>query len=187
MVDFNYEIRYVEAMLPELEKYLRSRELYRLVFVPREDAEPPYPTLTLGTFLLALKRAEGFFRSPAQHSQWQKLAQETEQLRSRWNQAWQEKAKLDATSRIRRWGDFLREVFQKPADQVDRYGYEVRNRVILDLLKAEVPDHLEVWNALEQWDQRLQERWLKGNFLWESDLADHFPATLYWYLWGKPC
>lgn len=187
MVDFNYEIRYVETMLPELEKYLRSRELYRLVFVPREGDEPPYPTLTLGTYLLALKRAQGFIKTANQQSHWQKLARETDHLRSKWKQAWLDKARLDSSSRLRRWGDFLREYLQKPADQIDRYVYEVRNRVILELLKEENPDLSETWNTLEQLDQRLRERWLKGNFIWESELETSFPPDLFWFLWGKPC
>lgn len=187
MVDFNYEMRYVEAILPELEEYLRSRELYRMVHVPHEESQPPYPTLTLGTFLLALKRAQGFARTAHEHSQWQKLARETDQLRARWRQAWHEKSSLDANARLRRWGDFLREYFQKPADQIDRFAYEARNRVILELLKGELPELSDVWSSLEQLDQRLQERWLTGNFIWESELETHFPLDPYWYLWGQPC
>lgn len=187
MFGFNYEIRYVEAMLPELESYLHSRELYRLVFVPKEANEPPYPTLTIGTYLLALKRAQGFAQTAAQHAQWQKLAQESEQIKARWRQAWLEKTKLDSSSRLRRWGDFLREYLQKPADQIDRYVYEVRNRVILELIKEECPDLPDIWKTLDQLDQRLQERWIKGTFIWESELSPHFAVDRYWYLWGKPC
>jgi len=187
MVDFNYEIRYIAAMLPELESYLRSRELYRMVFLPREGDNPPYPTLTLGTYLLALKRAEGFSKTAAQRSQWQKLARETDHLRTKWRQAWLEKAKLDSSSRLKRWGDFLREYLQKPADQIDRYRYEVRNRVILELLKEENPELSDTWNTLEQLDQQLRDRWLKGDFIWESELRAHFPSDTYWFLWGQPC
>lgn len=187
MVDFNYEIRYVEAVLPELEKYLHSRELYRLVFIPKEAGEPPYPTLTIGTYLLALRRAQGFAKSTTELSQLQKLVQETDHLRLRWRQAWLDKTKLDSLSRLRRWGDFLREYLQKPADQVDRYVYEVRNRVILELLKEENPELTDLWDKLTQLDQRLRERWVMGNFIWESDLAPHFPTHPYWYLWGEPC
>lgn len=187
MAGFDYEIRYVEAMLPELEKYLHSRELYRVVFVPKESNEPPYPTLTIGTYLLALKRAQGFSRTAAEHSRWQKLSQETDQVRLRWRQAWLDKAKLDSSSRLRRWGDFLREYLQKPADQIDRYSYEVRNRVILELLKEEIPESSDLWDTLVQLDQRLQERWIRGNFVWESDLEAHFSPIQYWFLWGKPC
>jgi hypothetical protein len=187
MVDFNYEIRYVETILPELEKYLRSQELYRMVFVPREGKEPPYPTLTLGTYLLALKRAQGFIKTANQQSHWQKLARETDRLRSQWRQAWIDKARLDSSSRLKRWGDFLREYLQKPADQLDRYAYEVRNRVILELLKEENPEHLETWNTLEQLDQRFRERWIKGDFIWETELETTFPSDPFWFLWGKPC
>ncbi len=187
MVDFNYEIRYIKATLPEMEKYLQSRDLYRLIFVPTEKGEPPYPTLTIGTFLLALERAKGFSKTAAQQSQWKKFAQETDHLRNRWRQAWLDKAKLDASSRIRRWQDFLREYLQKPADQIDRYVYEARHRVILELLRGENPDLREVWDTLQQLDQRLQERWIKGDFIWESEIQAHFPADHFWYLWGKPC
>ncbi len=187
MVDFNYEIRYIEALLPEMEKYLRSRELYRVVFIPKEAGEPPYPTLTLGTFLLALKRAQGFCKTAAQHSQWQKNARETDRLRARWRQAWLEKAKLDSSARLRRWQDFLREYLQKPADQIDRYAYEVRNRVILDLLREQNPELPEIWGTLEQLDQHLQARWIRGEFLWESELQSTFPVDQFWFLWGKPC
>mgnify|MGYP005833442603 CR=1 FL=1 len=187
MVDFNYEIRYVEAMLPELEKYLRSRELYRMVFVPQEGKEPPYPTLTLGTYLLALKRAQGFIKTANQQSLWQKLAQETDRIRSQWRLAWMDKARLDSSSRLKRWGDFLREYLQKPADQIDRYAYEARHRAILELLQDENSQHPEIWNSLEQLDQRLKERWIKGDFIWEIDLQKNFPIDPFWFLWGKPC
>lgn len=187
MVDFNYEIRYVKTVLLELEKYLHSQELYRMVFVPREGKQPPYPTLTLGTYLLALKRAQGFMKTGNQRSQWQKLACETDHLRSQWRQAWLDKARLDSSARLKRWGDFLREYLQKPADQIDRYTYESRNRVILELLKEETPEYTETWNTLMQLDQRLKERWIKSDFIWETALAMTFPPDPFWFLWGKPC
>ncbi|MCS6907264.1 MAG: hypothetical protein RML93_05205, partial [Anaerolineales bacterium] len=143
-------------------------------------------SLTHGTYLLALNRARGIAQTAAEHSRWQNSALEVEDLRRRWHRAWLDKAKLDASSRLRRWEDFLREYWQKPADQIDRYAYEARNRVILELLKEETPETLEIWDRLAQLDQRLRERWIQGEFLWEKEQAAQFPPAPYWFLWGRP-
>jgi len=66
------------------------------------------------------------------------------------------------------------------------YGYEVRLRVLLNLLGAEIK---EVESALQEHldslDLLLQALFISGEFIWESELADGFPVDQYWYLWGE--
>ena len=64
------------------------------------------------------------------------------------------------------------------------YAYQVRDRVILDLLDAElsIAGEMEHQNMLVL-DQTLHKLTKPGTFIWEMDIRPGFPIEKYWYLY----
>jgi hypothetical protein len=103
----------------------------------------------------------------------------------RWRVAWERKASWEFKSRLRQWGNFLKEVRVDPEDHIGYYRYEVRFRVMIDFLKPDIrdvdPSYLEQLDSL---DLLLRALFAPGDFIWEPELQKEFPADDFWYLWG---
>lgn len=181
----DYDLRYVAAINTILEPYLLSRDLYWLPGISAKPGESPYSTLTPGNLLLALKRAEALTTSPLEKMEFQKQRSRFEEIHNRWLSAWRSKCQQDFRNRLTLWTTFLEELFDDPEVNQDRYPFEVTRRVLLNLL---LPHLLNLATAEEQLlllaDKRLKANWLRGDFVWESDLASAFPEVDYWFLYG---
>lgn len=187
MDKYNYEIRYLQAVLPQLESYLLSSDLYRMIFIPTQRGEPSYPSLSLGAFLLSLKKAHGHSRFRANQMELTKINEEVVTLRQHWRQAWENKALREMQNRANLWQTYLSELIANPNEQMDRFIYEVRQRVILELLCQEiVQPNAPVMANLELLDQILRSSFHTGEFIWDTELEAEFPSPPYWFLWGKP-
>jgi hypothetical protein len=57
MSSFDYELRYLNAGISELQTYLLSKELYWPIGIRASRGEKGYPRLTLGNLLLSLVKA----------------------------------------------------------------------------------------------------------------------------------
>lgn len=184
---FDYESNFISSVLTELESYLLGKELFRLTRLSAPSGLPPYPSLTLGTLLLSLLKARALAAHPKQTAQITHLEHEINAYRQRWRSAWEKKAHSEAQNRIAMWRTFLGELFSAPAENLDRYPYEVRQRVMIELLKDEMniaPDSLQ--KEIEQSDSLLRGMLKPAQFLWPSELEPSFPAERFWFLWGKP-
>ncbi|MDD5466819.1 MAG: hypothetical protein PHS96_03340 [Anaerolineales bacterium] len=187
MTSANYDLAYVQAGVASLEAYLLSGELYWPLDAAPLPGEPPYPRLTLGGLLLAVRRASGRRLSPAEVTLLRESEHELEATRRRWAAAWQGKARREFTSRLRLWRDYLNDYRENPQEHLDRYAYEARRRVMLELLLPETGEtpaaELELLGAL---DRVLHGVFAQDGFIWEAELAPAFPEAPYWYLWGTP-
>jgi hypothetical protein len=180
-----YDIRYLEAGLLDLEGYLLSREIYWPVGASAPAGGPPYPRLTLGNLLLSRARLGARPLSPAQTTQLERLDRQLEEKRSQWRAAWGHKAQLEFHHRLNLWRDFLEEYRQNASGNADRYAYESRRRVLLEFLESEAGSipaaEKELLSGL---DLLLKGVFVPGPFIWEPELQDAFPAGKYWYLYG---
>lgn len=181
-----YDLRYLEASLPELQAYLLSGELYWHLEVLPPPGEPAYPRLTLGNLLLSARRLSGLSLDSALSTRRLRLETRLESEQSRWRSAWSQKAAREFASRLRQWGSYLEEYRRQPENQAAYYPYEVRLRLLLALLAAASdaipPAELEL---LEGLDALLRAALLPGEFTWEPELSASFPPELYWYLYGS--
>lgn len=186
MPEFEYYQTYLRAALEGLEQYLLSDDLYQSMSV-RPTTARNYPSLTLGSLLLYQKYAQPLARTGAEQTSLQKLETELDVFRTRWRVAWEGKASREFEARLRQWGNALQEIREDPVENTAYFRYEVRSRVMLDLLKREAseisPAHLEHLKTL---DSILQVRFERGNFIWEPEFMPAFPQDTYWYLWGQP-
>ena len=181
-----YLKRYVEAALEGLKDYLLSDDLFWPMDAHAPLGEGAYPALTLGNTLLFLAMLRARWASPDVEEQVRALEERLHAIHTRWPTAWERKASREWRSRLRQWGRFVEELRSDAREHAAYYAYEVRLRVILDLLAengARVDRDDE--DALRTLDARLKERWRRGGVLWPRQLMSGFPEERFWYLWGE--
>lgn len=187
MPSIEYDLKYIQAGLVDLEGYLLSKELYWPVGASAPAGETHYPRLTLGNLLLARARLSGRELSSEQRSEFDRLDKRVQEIRQQWQVAWGQKATREFSARLRLWRDFLNEYRKQPKANLDRYAYEVNRRVTLQLLSSEtgeVPgEEVELLSGL---DELLRAVFLPGQFVWDAELEASFPENIYWYLYGMP-
>ncbi len=189
MPSLEYDRTFLQAGIPELEKYLLSDEIYWPLGLRALQGEAPFPRMTLGWLLLARERARGWQASgipPAQSHVIEQLAIRMDAIRTRWRAAWENKARQEFRSRLTLWTNFINEYRKDRGGHANRYPYEVQRRAMLHLLQQEareIPDpELEL---LHRMDRFLQSVLAPGEFVWEAEIAPAFPRDVYWYLYGS--
>jgi hypothetical protein len=195
VLQVEYDLRYLKAGVEELEQYLLSNQLYWPVHVVTPTGETPYPRLTPGELLLAREKLRAHSLSPGYNNgvtspvqpKLDRLEGDFEVIRSKWRGNWGKKAAQDFSSRLALWRNFLGDYRKVPDDQAPFYAYEVRTRVILQLLEPEavgIPAaELDMRTGL---DTLLQAILVPGEFIWEAALEAGFPKADYWYLYAQP-
>jgi len=181
-----YDLRYVRAALEVLEEYVLSEEVFWPIGVNPPEGEPDYPRLTLDGLLLARVRLEAHTMSTEEKDQVERVRSKMDVNRSKWRVAWEKKAGQCYRVRVRMWGDFIQEYQDNPMDNTDRYSYEVRLRVMLELLKSEINgQHTEEIELLNGLDGYLKRVLVPDRFIWEAEIQIGFPRDMFWFLYGK--
>jgi hypothetical protein len=187
MPSAEYDLGYIRAALQELETYLLTKKLFWPINASSPPGEPVYPRLTLGGLLLAQARSKARWLSPSLNTELAELERHLDILQDRWRAAWGRKAAWEFRSRLEQWKNYLNELRADPEDFAATYGYEVRLRVMLDLLTPSMDDsdpaYLDLLTGL---DALLKVLLIPGEFIWEEELERGFPEETYWYLWGEP-
>jgi len=186
MKSFEYDLCYLQAALDIFEKYLLSDEVFWPLNTSPPPGEPDYPQLTLDGMLLAAKRLEARQKTRIQKDQLEQAISDLELNRSRWRVAWEQKAKRCFRARLRMWKEFIEEYQNNPQENADRYAYEVRLRVMLDLVKSEInPNNMAEISLLQNLDGYLKKVLTQASFIWDGGLQSGFPTETYWYLYGR--
>lgn len=184
---FEYDFGYLSAAISELETYLLSDELFWPVSANPPARTQPYPRLTLGGLLLFIKRAEAFALSASQTSQVIQIENRLAQIKIKWRTKWEEKANNEYVSRLNQWRNYIEEYRQDPDKHGDYYPYEIRWRVIVQLLDNEISKLDDaIFELRDGLDQMLRSNFTQGNFVWEDQLIQIFPESTFWYLYGFP-
>lgn len=195
VLQVEYDLRYLKAGVEELEQYLLSSQLYWPVHVITPTGGTPYPRLTPGELLLAREKLRAYslsaeykneVASPVR-AEIDRLERDFETIRLKWRINWGKKSAQDFSARLFLWRNFLGEYRKVPDDQAPFFAYEVRSRVIMQLLEPEAVDipvaELDMRKGL---DTLLRAILLSGEFIWEAALEPGFSKAEYWYLYGQP-
>ncbi|MBN2386179.1 MAG: hypothetical protein JXB85_04110 [Anaerolineales bacterium] len=170
------DLSFFEAGVDELADFLLSNEL----FWPLSSGRCELPRLTVGGLLLAQAR----LRARVERFRLERCELQLEATRVKWRVAWEAKSRLEARTRLDLWTHYLSDYRLLPEEHADRYQHEVQWRVMLHLLKAQLPAPIAETEILVGLDQVLQAGFLPGDFVWEVDLVPAFPRDPYWYLYG---
>jgi hypothetical protein len=183
----DYDLRYLQGGIGDLENYLLSPQLQWPLGLRANPSEAPYPPLTIENLLLARQRLVGRDLSTIHVKHIEQFDLEFQKVRACWRVAWGEKAARGFHHRLGLWQHFLNEWFTNPPSERDRYPYEVRLRVMLELLQSEVKSlPPETTEQLAGLDKRLHSTWQPGGFVWLNELQAAFPIQPYWFLYGSP-
>ncbi|MBN1454545.1 MAG: hypothetical protein JW963_26240 [Anaerolineales bacterium] len=175
MITAEKDRAYLEAGIPELGDYLLSHELYWPIAARGYDL----PRLTIGGILLAKTRLE------ARAERIEALVAHLNAVRSKWQVAWETKAGREVQARMRLWSNYLADYRHNPEGHADAYPHEVRSRVMLHLLLAELAAPPAEQEGLSQLDAVLRTSLSSSGFIWETDLQPGFPREVYWFLYGN--
>jgi hypothetical protein len=186
MTDQNFDLSYLSAGLEELEPYLLSKELFWNVTTPPHLHV--FPKLTIGNILLALANLDGMSKSgqlsPQDKTEYARLERNIEALHQKWAVAWGNKANHEYESRLRQWLHYLNELNDDPENNAPYYSTEVRNRVLLELLKESSPESAEP--DLASLDTVLRAKLTDGKFVWDKEVQPGYPEKDFWFLYGFP-
>jgi len=166
------DISFVSQALPQMQDYLLSNELYW-------PLSGSLPRLTPGSLLLTILRLRVY-----QPSEAQKAGIQLDVLRTKWHTAWEKKVGRELANRMRLWSQFLSDFTNSPEQNADSYPSEARGRAILQLLLAELPEPPEM-APLAQLDSILKAHLIPSGFIWDAPLQAAFPASDFWFLYGK--
>ena len=185
MPSAEYDLGYLKTGSQQLEKYLLSDVLYWPVGKKQPPGLPPYPRITPGGLLLAMSRAAVTCQTNKEQLQFNKLVGEINNIRASWTVFWEKKGQREFNARLTLWKNFLEDYKVNPVDQFDRYSYEIKHRVQLELLHKDISinsDSLEFLAALEL---ILKVYFQSGEFIWDEKLEEAFPPDSYWFLYGS--
>ena len=186
MQSAEYDLKYLQAAVNQLEDYLLSEVLFWPIGVREPAGTPPYPKLTLGGLLLARIRARTMLNSQQDNIKFEQLDTDINQVRTKWTVNWGEKAAREFQVRLTLWRNYIEEYRVDPDSQYDRYAYEVSRRVQLELLSHETKSIPSAgFELLKNLDSFLQTTFVPGHFIWENYLIPGFLADPYWYLYGN--
>jgi hypothetical protein len=189
MYQTDKDITYVQSTVHELEEYLLSDILFWPITGKGGKPLPVGETqLTIGNLLLSMKRlsAAGELSSRAL-SEATGLTGLVQRVRCQWKSNWDIKANAEINSRLTQWSHYLGEVASEPGWQHGNYSYNIRQRVILELLIGDVEMPLPTEQAyLASLDQRLRSITVPSKFVWNEKLKSGFPDQIFWFLYRKP-
>jgi len=185
MYSIEQDLTYVQSTVHELEEYLLSDVLFWPVTAKGGKQLAGGTTqLTIGNLLLSLKRLE---TADSAFTQARELGNQVEQVRKQWKSNWDKKAGAEIRSRLTQWDHYLAEVAGAQGGAHGDYSYNIRQRVILELLLADVDKPLpKEQTYLAALDQRLRSRTQPTAFIWDASLQAGFPEQLFWFLYRKP-
>lgn len=186
-MEFAYEIQYLQAGTEELEAYLLSDDLFWPIHAAPPAGMQPYPRLTLGGLSLAQKRAGALIKSREEAWQVEQIIRRIDIARQKWRLRWDDKAHRELMSRLMQWRNYLQEYRQDPVRHAAYYPYEIRWRVLIELLEKNVEAVSENENELRTGlDLILKSVFKPGEFVWDKELQPAFAEDAYWYLYGRP-
>ncbi|MCC6147427.1 MAG: hypothetical protein IT308_07660 [Anaerolineaceae bacterium] len=114
------------------------------------------------------------------------LLSRIDEIRDYWRTHWIKKIKKEIPARLSLWGSFLREA-KEDGITLSEYCYQVRLRVMLELLVGGLPDPPDVYKqqllALDQLLGLITSPW---SFVWEAEVMPAFPEAGYWFLYRTP-
>ncbi|HWQ04965.1 MAG TPA: hypothetical protein VN452_06385 [Longilinea sp.] len=171
---------FLESSLTELPEFVLSKEIYWPIGIqPNRIFASNLPQLSIGNIRLASARLVAG-KDSGKDAQ---LISAIDQVFTQWRSNWAKKAALEYSSRLNLWKDRLAELISDPSQAI--YRYEIRLRVILDLLQDDLllePSQTQV-DLLAGLDARLQASTILSEFIWDPDIQDGFPKERFWYLY----
>lgn len=181
------DLAVLQEMAGQMEEYLKSETL----FWPMQYSN--MPQLTLGGYWLRQHRLTALHTllTGEQQVQLSAAIKTFETAVSDWVVRTEQRAHAELETRIRLWGEYLRDVFGRKSIEIATYSARVEVRAIIAVLvnQLQQPPYTLKPSLLEfilQEDKGLQARWQNGPFVWPEAWQPAYPQPEYWWLYGHP-
>lgn len=187
MTDFQDDLNFLKAALPDLQSYVLSTDVFWPLRLPLTmPGTKQSIQLTIGSLQLSLTRLSVLPLSAEQQAELESLRVGIEGVREEWRANWAQKATREHTSRLHLWQQYLRELRGEPRQQSAYYANEVRQRTIMQLLASEMLDGVSAKEEeqLHMLDSILRGLTEPGVFVWEAEAAPAFSQDTFWYLYA---
>jgi len=185
MIENDYA--FLRASVSQLEDYLLSDVLYYPVTADGgRQLRGDTTRLTLGNLLLSVRRLEADALPEDIRNKADEAIGQVNHIRNRWQSNWKRKAGLEIQNRLRLWKNYLDDWRENSPSAAGEYRYNVRLRVILELLFSESDElFVQEHELLRSLDSRLKAKGTAGQFIWDSRYQNVFPTDRYWFLYLK--
>lgn len=181
------------AMANGLEEYVRGGELYGSV----DDGgmystDPNMPSLTLGAFLVRLRRLAWLEdrMTPEQKAVLTEIEAEHERVRTDWAYHYQGKLHNEAGARLHSLEAFFAECEDNRRACHDDYLPEALRRTMLeeivDALHRYHMPLIDLNTSLQQRDTQLRRLTKRTTFIWDDRLRPVYPEAKFWWLYARP-
>ncbi len=169
----------------ELEEFLLSPQIFWPIHEGGRQTLPgDMSRLSVGNLLLSLARLNAAQPFVSQIPDSSIVFDQIQNMRQRWLSNWRKKAQQEIPIRLNRWQAYVSELASSPSSLRGDYPYNIRYRVILQLLFQEVPD--QDIRVLINSDQRLRGISQPAGFIWDAAIQPGFSKETYWYLYRQP-
>lgn len=185
MHGFEDDLAFLQALVPELENYLLSDVLYYPITGAKgRQLTGDTTQLTVGNLLLSMRRVQVVQSELPEPATTEALMGAIEKIRTHWRTNWKKKVEREIPNRMRLWKNYLNDWNISSAYRAGDFHYNVRLRVILELLMMETDELLiQEKNLLRTLDMRLKGKGTPGDFIWDDRLIEAFPKDRFWFLY----
>ena len=184
------QLAFLQLLLDSLEPYLLSKEM----FWPLEPGAglpsemPARLSLGILAFTLDGLASQESHLPVAPRRELLRLKRLWETHQTNWRAAVERKSTQESRARLSLWSAYLDELDEAEAARED-YPHEVRQRVMIARLSGwsgEGPEAGRNAERTRSLDARLKGRFETGPFVWEALLEQVYPASDFWFLYGRP-
>lgn len=185
-----YDLRVMEAMVDELEPYLKSDALYWRLS-PSVPINPPAPMLTLGGYLLRAHRLTRQSESldPDQQKRLEAIHEVYREKIDEWAAHAARRLERELGARLNSWQWFVEDCEARKKACITYYPTEAELRTLIELLLENARDLTQV-NAFDKrlggLDARFRPWFKEGDFVWRDELLSVYPKSRFWWLYGRP-
>jgi hypothetical protein len=189
--DPEHNLRILEAMVDELEDYLQSDELFRQLVVQTPE-RTLMPKLTVGLMREHVDALEHDFVDllPAMRNRITSAIRGFEKVRDANLDLYADKLRQEMKGHLDSWSWFLKSCADGDDECVDNYSREVWIRTRLEELALEARSlgiaAPEAMDRLQELDQRLDDMFVKGEYVGPAETANQYAADRFWWLYGRP-
>ncbi|NPV56990.1 MAG: hypothetical protein HPY76_10030 [Anaerolineae bacterium] len=185
MKTWELDLMFLQAAVPDLQRYLLSKEIYYPITYPRilDTAMKP-PRLTIGGIRLSQERLSVIKLEYRRAIKFRELNQQISEIYEKWKSNWGRKSAQEISNRQTLWHNCLRELMEHPSSAGSQYSQSVRWRVIIELIKDYGKDYVDGFPAsLAALDRLLVSITSPGPFVWEEIYKEAFPYDAFWFLY----
>jgi hypothetical protein len=175
------------AMAGDMPAYLDSDVL----FWPMSRSD--MPKLTLGGYLMRehrLRALAGLLSAEQQADLASAISAFNQALAERVIR-FETKAAGELQARFRQWEEYLKDIDRGSADRTSNYATAVETRAMIQAIldKLSMPPYRMESRPMSQLallDDRLRNRFSRGEFVWPAEWQPAYPVSDYWWLYGAP-